>query len=97
MTDELLVCTSAQSVSVSVTLRKMLQLPCLLVVVSANCMATLLLSACSCGYNVPFHHQLVNVCVNGQMADCSVKHIGKIVNGLYLYIALFSHYGSQSL
>ncbi|MED6252914.1 hypothetical protein ATANTOWER_019289 [Ataeniobius toweri] len=35
----------------------------------------------SCGYNVAYHCQCVNVCVNVRITDCSVKRFG--VLGLY--------------
>lgn len=30
----------------------------------------------NCGNSVAYNHLCVNVCVNGRVIDCSVKHLG---------------------
>ncbi|MEQ2178704.1 hypothetical protein GOODEAATRI_016827 [Goodea atripinnis] len=39
----------------------------------------------SCGYIVVYHCQFVNVCINGWMTDCSVKHLGSLLLDKVLY------------
>ncbi|MEQ2300628.1 hypothetical protein AMECASPLE_027658 [Ameca splendens] len=74
--------SNPHSVSVVVSLDKTLHPLCLLMVVrglgGASVWQSHLCQAAqgNCGYNVVYHCQCVNVCMNGWMTDCSVKRFG---------------------